>query len=174
MSGTNVDPWIVGPFSPTQRVAEADRIRAMPSTYYSLTAHIVYSTKNRDRFLNADIIQETHRYLGGTIKGLGAEPLIVGGVEDHVHLLVGFKTPHCLADIVREVKKSSNNWLRHEIPGFSWQEGGGVFSVSPERIPQVRKYIENQVEHHKTKTFREEYIELLRFAKIEFDESQFD
>ena len=69
------------------------------------------------------------------------------------------------------LKKSSTSWIRHEYPDFSWQEGGGVFSVSPERIPKVRKYIENQVEHHRVKTFREEYIELLRFANIDFDES---
>ena len=146
----------------------------MPSTYFSLNAHIVCATKHRHPYFQPDIIQDAHRYIGGVIKGLGAEPLIVGGVEDHIHLLVSYKTTHCVADLVREFKKSSTSWLRHEVPEFAWQEGGGVFSVSPERVPQVRKYIENQVEHHRKKTFREEYIELLRFAKIEFDESMFD
>ena len=139
-----------------------------------MTTHHVFSTKGRHPYFHSKIIQEIHSYLGGTIKGLGAEPLIVGGVEDHVHLLIGFKTNQCLADLVREVKKSSTRWLQHEIPDFSWQEGGGVFTVSPERTAGVRKYIENQAEHHRTKTFREEYIELLRFANIDFDESQLD
>jgi putative transposase len=146
----------------------------MPSTYYSLVTHIVFATKRRHPYFNPEAIQEVHRYLGGTIKGLGAEPLIVGGVEDHVHLLVSYKTNQCVADIVREVKKSSTSWLRHQFSDFSWQEGGGVFSVSPERISQVRKYIENQAEHHRKKTFREEYMELLRFAIIDFDEAAFD
>ncbi len=146
----------------------------MPSTYHSLFAHYVFSTKDRHPYFEPEIIQEVHRYLGGTLKGLGAEPLIVGGVEDHVHLLVGFKTTHCLSELVRETKKASTNWLRHEYSDFSWQEGGGVFTVSPERIDQVRKYIAKQAEHHRTKTFREEYIELLRFANIEFDESHLD
>ena len=106
----------------------------MPSTYFSLTAHYVFSTKNRQPYFHAQIIQEVHRYLGGTIKGLGAEPIIVGGVEDHVHLLVGYKTTHCLADLIRETKKASTSWLKHEFSDFSWQEGGGVFSVSPERV----------------------------------------
>ena len=146
----------------------------MPSTYYSLIAHYVFSTKNRHPYFTSDVIQETHRYLGGTIKGLGAVPFIVGGVEDHVHLLVSYKTTHCPADLVREIKKSSTSWLRHQHPDFSWQEGGGVFSVSPDQVPKVRKYIENQAEHHRTKTFREEWIEMLRLANIEFDESMFD
>lgn len=143
----------------------------MPSTFYSLHAHIVFSTKNRHPYFDSEYIQCVHSYLGGTIRGIGAEPLIVGGVEDHVHLLLGHKTNQCVADIVREIKKSSTQWVRQKHPNFSWQEGYGVFSVSPERLANIRKYIEKQPEHHLKKSFREEYIELLRFAKIDFDES---
>jgi REP element-mobilizing transposase RayT len=146
----------------------------MPSTYYSLHAHLIFGTKNRHPYFQPELIKDVHGYLGGTIKGLGYEPLIVGGVEDHVHLLVGQKTTQCVADLVRELKKSSTTWMKQHESTFSWQEGYGAFSVSPERIPNVRKYIENQIEHHGTKTFREEYIELLRFAGIEFDEAMLD
>jgi REP element-mobilizing transposase RayT len=146
----------------------------MPSTYYSLHAHIIFSTKNRHPYFDSECIEKVHGYLGGTVRGLGAEPLIIGGVEDHVHLLVGQKTNQCVADLVRELKKSSTQWMRQKHSDFSWQEGYGVFSVSPERIENVRKYIAKQPEHHRKKTFREEYIELLRFAMIDFDESLLD
>lgn len=146
----------------------------MPSAYYSLHDHIIFSTKNRHPYFQPEIIREVHGYLGGTIKGLGYEPLIVGGVEDHVHLLVGLKTNQCVSDLVRELKKSSTNWMKQQESTFGWQEGYGAFSVSPERISNVRKYIENQAEHHRSKTFREEYIEILRYAGISFDEDLLD
>jgi putative transposase len=146
----------------------------MPSTYYSLHAHIIFGTKRRHPYFQPEVIQDVHGYIGGTIKGLGYEPLSVGGVEDHIHLLVGHKPNQCVMDLVRELKKASTNWMKATESSFGWQEGYGAFSVSPERIPNVRKYIENQAEHHRTKSFREEYIELLRFAGIEFDEAMLD
>ena len=97
---------------------------------------------------------------------------MVGGVADHAHMLIGHKTTHCPADLIREIKKASTDWLRLEQPDFSWQEGYGV-SVSPERLDAVTKYIVKQPEHHAMKTFKEEWIELLKYARIEFDESQF-
>lgn len=146
----------------------------MPTTFYSLHTHYIFSTKNRHPYLDENILQRTHEYLGGIIRGLAAKPVTIGGVADHVHLLVGQKTTHCPADLIREIKKASTDWLRQAHPHFAWQEGYGAFSVSPERIPVVAKYIDRQEKHHAKKTFREEWIELLRYAGIEFDESQFD
>ena len=146
----------------------------MPSTYYSLHNHYVFSTKERHPFLDEKIIHQAHEYLGGIIRGLGAKPVMIGGVDDHVHLLIGQKTTHCPADLIREIKKASTDWLRVEQPDFSWQEGYGAFSVSPERLDAVSRYIAKQPEHHAKKTYREEWIELLKYARIEFDESQFD
>ena len=123
----------------------------MPSTYYSLHNHYVFSTKNRDPSLHEDIINQTHEYLGGIIRGLGAKPEMIGGVADHVHMLIGQKTTHCPADLVREIKKASTDWLRVEQPDFSWQEGYGVFSVSPDRLDAVSKYIVKQPVHHSKK-----------------------
>ena len=110
-----------------------------------------------------------HDYLRGTIRGLGCKSLRVGGTADHVHLLIGIGTKHCIADIVREVKKASTKWAREEIPGFTWQAGYAVFSVSSERLNSVIKYIEGQAEHHHKITFEQERVMLFKMAGIEFD-----
>ena len=105
----------------------------MASTYLSLHYHIVYSTKNRAPFIKDAWIAQLHDYLGGTVIGLGGFPQGIGGVADHVHLLVGLKATHCLADFMRELKKASSVWV-HETIGqgdFAWQEGYSAFTVSP-------------------------------------------
>jgi len=143
----------------------------MPSTYLSLNVHLVFSTKNRQPFLKDEVLPRMHAYLGGTINSLKAVPVKIGGIDDHVHLLVGLRGNHCVADVVREVKKVSNAWMREEMGyrEFAWQEGYAAFSVSPERMNGVAKYIERQAEHHQTQSYIDELIELLTFAKIEFD-----
>lgn len=146
----------------------------MSATYVSLYIHIVFSTKNRHPWLTDQFIARMYDYLGGSLRGLGATSIRVGGVEDHVHLLVGIKTTHCISDLVRDIKKASTNWMQDELPAFSWQVGYGVFSVSPERLKGVSKYIDNQVEHHKTMTFVEERIMLYRLAGIDFDPDDLD
>ena len=107
--------------------------------------------------------------LAGTINELNAMPIRVDGMTDHVHLLIRMNATTCISDLVREVKKASTNWIRDEVPGFSWQEGYRACSVSAERISGVVKYIENQEEEHHEMTFKEERIMLFRLAKIEFD-----
>jgi len=99
-------------------------------------------------------------------------PEEIGGVEDHVHLLLGLRATHCLADVVREIKKASSRWVHEKIkrPAFAWQEGYGAFTVSRSNIAAVRKYIAGQVEHHARHTFRDEYRGLLTKHEIEFDE----
>jgi len=101
-------------------------------------------------------------------------PVRIGGVEDHVHLLLKMNATHSVANLVREIKKSSNSWLKERVPSFAWQEGYGAFSVSQERMKGVEKYIRNQVEHHKAMNFREERIMLYRLAGIEFDQEDLD
>ena len=146
----------------------------MAKTYYSLNVHISFSVKNRDLLLQAELLERMIHYLVGTINGLVGRSLQVGGVADHVHLLFGMKSSDSVSAMVREIKKASTNWIRQEIPGFSWQAGYAAFSVSPERLDAVSKYIVKQPEHHAKKTYREEWIELLKYARIELDESQFD
>jgi REP element-mobilizing transposase RayT len=134
-------------------------------------AHIVFATKNREKLILPAWREKLHEYLGGTVKGLGAVPQGIGGVEDHVHLLVGFKATHRLSDFMQELKKSSSTWVHDEFGSkkFYWQEGYSAFSVSAPARPAVRRYIANQEEHHRAKSHREELIELLERAGIEFD-----
>ena len=145
----------------------------MPSTYIDLTVHIVFSTKNRQPFLAESIADRTHAYLGGTSRNLGATPLAIGGVADHVHILTGIGSTHKVADLLKETKKTSLWWLRQEmgVKRFGWQEGYAAFSVSHERTANVKKYIARQPEHHKTKTYIEELVQLLDYVQIDHDPS---
>ncbi|MEX2172415.1 MAG: transposase [Pirellulales bacterium] len=100
----------------------------------------------------------------------------MGGTADHVHLLVGLKATHCLADFMRELKKASSIWVHEQLnrPKFSWQEGYAAFTVSATARSGVKRYIKNQAEHHRRKTFREELIEMLQMAGVEFDPQYLD
>ncbi len=141
------------------------------STYSSLHFHIVFSTKNRSRVITPEIELRVHEYLGGTIRGLDGFPQGIGGVEDHVHLLVGLKTTHCVSDFVRELKKASSQWIEteFELADFAWQKGYGIFSVSATARESVKSYIANQREHHRQRSFKEEFIEMLERAGVEYD-----
>ena len=148
----------------------------MASTYLSLHYHLVFSTKNREPWIDASWRPRLHEYLGGTLQGLGGFPEGIGGVADHVHILVGLKATHCLAEVMRELKKAATAWVRQEagIVSFAWQDGYAAFSVSATSRPAVRAYIANQEEHHRVKPFREELLEMLNKAGIEFDPKYFD
>lgn len=113
-----------------------------------------------------------HAYLGGIVKGLDGVPLAISGIEDHVHLLVGLKSSHRLDYFLRDLKADSSEWVHKEIRkgNFAWQKGYGAFTVSPSNLAGVKRYILNQEEHHRRKTFQEEYIELLQASGIEYDE----
>jgi putative transposase len=143
----------------------------MPSTFLSLHYHIVFSTKDRAPLIADSWREPLHEYLGGTVAGLGGISQGVGGVADHVHLLIGLKATHRLADFLRELKKASAVWVRDEINlrEFAWQEGYGAFTVSPTARPSVQKYIFDQLEHHRIKTFREELKEFLTNAGVSYE-----
>jgi len=143
----------------------------MGSTFFSLNYHITFSTKHRKPIIDAQWKDQLHEYLGGTVNGLDGIAKGVGGIEDHVHLLVGLKTTHRLADFMRELKKASSAWVHNNlgVHDFSWQEGYGAFTVSPSMCERVRNYIANQEEHHRTMTFQEELAILLKKSGIEYD-----
>lgn len=143
----------------------------MGSTYLSLHYHLVFSTKNRIAMIDGAWRSQLHEYLGGTLAGLGGFPEGIGGVADHVHLLFGLKATHSLADVVRELKKSSSVWVHHEmgLKSFGWQYGYAAFTVSATARGDVRNYITHQEEHHRTKTYREELIEMLDRAGVQYD-----
>ena len=144
----------------------------MASTYLSLHYHIVFGTKDRMPLIAPAWRPRLHEYLGGTIHGMGGIPEIIGGVADHVHLLVGLKATHCLADVVRDLKKTSTVWVNDGIDcrgKFSWQSGYAAFTVSATSCQAVREYIANQEAHHRVKSFREEWIAMLEKAGIAYD-----
>ena len=143
----------------------------MASTYLSLHYHIVFGTKNRSPLIKAEWLPRLHEYMGGTIRGLGGFPEGIGGVEDHVHLLVSLKATHSLADVMRELKKSSSVWV-HDTLGsknFAWQEGYAAFTVSASALDSVQRYIANQEHHHRVKSFKEELLEMLKKANVDYN-----
>ena len=113
-----------------------------------------------------------HAYLGGIVHDLGGVPEKINGVEDHVHLLVGLGATHRLADVLKEIKASSSKWVHQELKQsvFAWQEGYGAFTVSASQLEVVKNYIANQEEHHRRKSFQEEYLEFLEQYGVEYDE----
>lgn len=143
----------------------------MPSTYLSLHYHIVFGTKNREPLIDTAWRPRLHEYLGGTIRGMGGCPEGIGGVADHVHLLIGLKATHCLSDVMRELKKASSAWVHQEIGDkiFAWQEGYAAFTVSSPSRDAVRNYIANQETHHRVKPFREELVVMLEKVGVEYD-----
>jgi REP element-mobilizing transposase RayT len=143
----------------------------MGSTFFSLHYHIVFSTKERRPLIRREWRPRLHSYLGGIIKSMKGVPEIVGGVSDHVHLLVSLRPVHCIADVVRDMKKDSTSWVKDNLDRrFFWQEGYAAFTVSPSATESVRKYIADQEAHHRKNSFVDELRELLGKAGIEYDE----
>ncbi len=144
----------------------------MPSTHTNLHYHLVFSTKDRAPLIGQDWRDKLHAYLGGIVRNLNGVALAVGGTEDHAHLLVGLKPTHRLADALRDIKQGSSEWVHKELcrRSFAWQPGYGAYTVSPSNVERVRHYVLHQDEHHRHKTFQEEYVEMLRTGGIEYDE----
>jgi REP element-mobilizing transposase RayT len=146
----------------------------MPQSLSAVYIHLVFSTKERRPFLRGKSVRDNlHAQLGGISKTLECPPLIVGGVEDHVHMLCRFGRTITQAEWVKEVKRVSNGWLKEQGLGyadFEWQGGYADFSVSQSNLDQVKEYIAHQEEHHRKMTFQDELRALLRKHEIEFDE----
>ncbi|HZR16125.1 MAG TPA: transposase [Verrucomicrobiae bacterium] len=142
----------------------------MGSSFYSLHHHLVFSTKERRPFIKSDWRARLHEYLGGEVRGLGGVAEIVGGVDDHVHLLLSLRTSVAPADFVREIKKASSNWAADKYdPLFGWQEGYGIFSVSWTHGNSLRRYIADQERHHRKTRFIDEYRRLLARNGVVYD-----
>ena len=152
-----------------------NRALIMGSTYISFHYHVVFSTKDRQPLINARWRRALHEYLGGTVRGLRGTVRMVGGVEDHVHLLVSLDANHRIKDFLRELKKASSVWAaHHHCPEFAWQEGYAAFTVSASLREKVRRYIESQVEHHRKVTFIDELRRLLEKHGVEYDPKYLD
>jgi putative transposase len=145
----------------------------MANTYTSLHYHIVFGTKNRERWMAPDIEQRIWAYLGGIAKDNKMQPIQIGGIEDHVYVLLGAPATAAPSKIAQLLKGGSSAWIHATFPllrGFAWQDGYGAFTVSMSSVPDVAAYIRNQREHHRTKTFQEEYLALLQKHRIHCDE----
>lgn len=146
----------------------------MPQSLTNLLVHVIFSTKERRPFLDdPELRAELHRYLGGVVNEKGGQSIVVGGVADHVHVLLALSKTVCVSDLVRDLKRASTLWLKRRAPNvgdFSWQSGYGAFSVGQTEKEMVRAYIHQQEEHHKTRTFQEEYRAFFDKYGIAYDE----
>ena len=145
----------------------------MANTYTQLHVHFVFGVKYRRALIHKSWKDELYKYMGGIIQNQGHKILLINGVEDHVHLLAGLRPVQSISDLMEKVKGDSSAWIniRQFLPvHFYWQGGYGAFALSKTHIDRVYKYILTQEEHHRQKTFREEYIDLLKENGIEFDE----
>jgi len=136
-----------------------------------LLYHIVFATKDRMPLIKPEWQGELHSYLGGIVKNFAGVPVEIGGVADHVHLLVRLQAKFSLSEFLQDLKAGSSKWTkRNHFTTFSWQVRYAAFTVSESQFDKVRKYIQRQKEHHRRKSFTEEYVELLNAHRIEFDE----
>lgn len=145
----------------------------MPGTFSQIYIQIVFAVKGRDSLIQSGWEERLYQYITGIVRGKEQKILAINGMPDHIHFFIGMKPNCCLSDLVREVKKSSNEFVNENKLSkfrFNWQEGYGAFSYSHAQIDNVIKYIMNQKEHHKKITFREEYIDFLKKFEIAHDE----
>lgn len=145
----------------------------MANTYTQITIHAVFAVKHRENFITRDWRDDLHKYIAGIITNKGAKSLAVGGWKDHVHILFGMPATICLSDFMSAVKASSSGWINEQqfIKGkFHWQDGYGAFSFSKSQRDVVIKYIMNQEEHHRTKTFKEEYLKMLNDFDVAYED----
>ena len=144
----------------------------MENTFSSLNYHIIFSTKNREPWISQDIEQRVWQFIGGIARKHRMIALQVGGIEDHIHALINSRPSVAPSEIAQILKGESSKWIHGEfrkLKLFSWQDGYGAFTVSKSNLESVITYIRTQREHHKQKTFQEEYVEFLRAHGIEYD-----
>lgn len=145
----------------------------MANTYTQIHIHAVFIVQHRDCIIGKSWKDELYKYMTGIIRNHGHKVLAINGMPDHVHVFFGMRPVQSLSDLMRNLKGDSSEWInqRKFIPGrFSWQEGYGAFSYSKSQVSQVIDYIRNQEEHHRKKTFIEEYREFLEAFEVEYDE----
>jgi putative transposase len=144
----------------------------MPQTYTQLHYHLVFATKERRPTITSAIQPRLWEYLGGVVRGERGIPLQIGGVADHVHLLLTLRQDVAVSDFMRKLKSVSSGWAHETFPncGLWWQDGYGAFTVSHSAVEKVREYIENQEEHHRNQSFESEFRWLLKKHGVDFRE----
>jgi len=145
----------------------------MPQSLASVLVHLVFSTKNRQPFIRPDVETQLHPYLATVFRSSDSPTLTINGTEDHVHVLFRLGRKISLAELVEEIKTSSSKWIKTkgtEYKGFHWQSGYGAFSIGQSGVEELKRYIANQKEHHRKKTFQEEFRAFLGKYGIDYDE----
>ena len=145
----------------------------MPNTYSQIYVHVVFAVKGRRNLVQKSWREELYKHITGTVQNKGNKLIAVGGIEDHVHILIGLNPSQVISDLVRDVKVSSTFFINRRgfvIGHFNWQEGFGAFTISKSEIPRVAGYIANQERHHKKLSFESEYKEILEENAIEYEE----
>jgi len=145
----------------------------MTATYSQIFIQLVFGVKSRKNLIPQENLEEVFGYIAGIIRNKGHKPIIVGGMSNHVHIFIGLKPGVALSSLVRDIKNNSTNFINLQdwIPEkFSWQNGFGAFSYGNSQVEQVFNYIKNQQEHHKTKSFREEYLAFLQKFGVDYEE----
>ena len=141
-------------------------------SFSKLTYHIIFATRYRQKTIRPELQHRLYEYIGGIVRKQKGHLIEIGGVEDHIHILANLSPVAAISDSVRDIKANSAKWM-NELPErkdkFEWQKGYGAFTVSASQIESVCKYIQNQKEHHRVKSFEEEYIEFLKRHGIEFE-----
>ncbi len=144
----------------------------MPNTYSKLHAQIIFAVKGRSNFIQNDWRDEVYKYMSGIVDGKSQKLYSIGGMPDHIHLLIGYQPSISISDLVRDIKSNSSAFVnRKKVVDnkFQWQSGFGAFSYGQSQVSDVIRYIDNQQEHHKHRTFKEEYIQFLTNFKIEYN-----
>ena len=145
----------------------------MPQSLVRNLVHLIYSTKNRERCLTAAICPGLYAYQAGIFQEWNSPAMVIGGGTDHVHALFALSKNHALCKVIEEVKKGSSKWIKDqgaEFASFHWQNGYGAFSVGASQTKQARRYVEEQSEHHRTRSFQEEFRVFLKRYGIDYDE----
>jgi putative transposase len=145
----------------------------MANTYTKIYLHIVFSVRGRQNLIQKNWQDELHKYICGAVSGQGEKVYAIGGMPDHIHLLISIKPTITISDLVREIKANSSKWINQKgwVHGkFQWQEGFGAFSYAESQLDHVIAYINNQEQHHSKKTFQNEYVELLHKYNVEYDD----
>jgi putative transposase len=138
-------------------------------TYFQNVMHVVFSTKDRRRIIPPDMKERLWSYTAGICKRQNIFVHAIGGVEDHIHLLLQFPATIAVSEAIKKIKANSSGWLADEIGKFAWQAGYGAFGVSKSNIASVVKYIKNQEQHHRNMTFEQEFVAMLEKHGIEYD-----
>jgi len=145
----------------------------MANTYTQIYLHIVFSVKGRENLIKKKWKEELYKYICGIVNGKEQKVYAIGGVGDHIHILVSIKPNIALSDLIRDIKANSSKWINEKgfvLGKFQWQEGFGAFSYAQSQLDAVIAYINNQEQHHLVKTFKDEYLELLQKFNVEYND----